>query len=83
MERLTSNHLPDLSRGLHRRLAVVMDNALITTPRLNGVVSRDGQISGQFFDDREIDLLVEILRAGRLPLLINSDAASEEWFTPP
>jgi SecD/SecF fusion protein len=82
MERLTSNNLPDRPSNTYRRLGIVLDGELISAPRLMSTIGRDGQITGNF-TEAEVDHIVDVLRAGRLPVLLKRQPVSEEWIAPP
>ena len=49
-----------------RQLGIVLDNTLETAPSLNSPISTSGEITGSFTRE-EVDSLVNILRAGKLP----------------
>jgi preprotein translocase subunit SecD len=64
MNWLTSINLPE--RGRHQLLAIVLDDQVITAPRIISPISSRFHITGRFSQE-EIDFLVAVLRAGRLP----------------
>lgn len=74
MLRMTVANKPDGS--FHRRMAIIMDGRVLSAPQLNSPISTNGQITGNFTKD-EVEFLVTILRAGRLPAALSSEPASE------
>ena len=78
---LTSKNLPDEERGFYRHLGIVLDSRLMSAPSINSAISGDGQITGNF-TQKEIDQLVGILRAGRLPAVLHKEPISENEISP-
>jgi SecD/SecF fusion protein len=72
---LTSANQPD--GNFHRRMAIIMDDQVLSAPQLNSPISSSGEISGRFTKE-EVDFLVNILRSGRLPATLSKEPASEE-----
>ena len=66
MGRLTGSNLPDPTTGQTRQLGIVLDNNLLSAPAIQSRISDSGQITGNF-TQREVDKLVNILNAGKLP----------------
>ncbi len=56
--------------NLGRRMAIVLDDQVITAPQLNGRISDQGQITGMF-DITEASDLALVLRSGSLPFNLN------------
>jgi SecD/SecF fusion protein len=75
---LTGANTPDLdsSPPFYRHLGIVLDDKLLSFPRLKSMISDQGEITGGF-DAAEVDFLVGILRAGRLPATLSKDPISE------
>jgi SecD/SecF fusion protein len=75
---LTGANTPDLdsSPPFYRHLGIVLDEKLLSFPRLRSMISDQGEITGGF-DAAEVDFLVGILRAGRLPATLTKDPISE------
>ncbi len=73
---LTSENLPDADAGFYRHLGIMLDNRLLSFPRLITTISDSGRITGNFKKE-EVDFLVGILRAGRLPATLNPTPISE------
>ncbi|MEE2685948.1 MAG: protein translocase subunit SecD [Planctomycetota bacterium] len=75
-KRLTSKNRPDEQQGVTRQLGIVLDNDLLSAPTIQSVISERGQITGNFTRE-EINFLVGILRAGRLPATLEQEPISE------
>jgi SecD/SecF fusion protein len=75
---LTSSNLPDTdsSPPFYRHLAIILDEQLISFPRLITTISDSGRITGGFTQP-EVDFLVGILRAGKLPATLKKEPISE------
>ncbi|QDS87145.1 bifunctional preprotein translocase subunit SecD/SecF [Rosistilla ulvae] len=71
---LTLNNSPDGS--FLRRLGIVLDDKLLSAPVIRSPINGDGQITGNFTRS-EVDFLVGILRAGRLPAALSKQPISE------
>ncbi|MFZ4732881.1 MAG: protein translocase subunit SecD [Pirellulales bacterium] len=78
---LTGNNLPDPANGLERRLGIVLDDVLLSAPRIREAISGNGQITGDF-KKSDIDFLVGILNAGSLPAALVSEPISEQKISP-
>lgn len=65
---LTGDHI-------NRRLGIIMDDELLSAPNIETRISGRGQIHGNFTQS-EIDLLVGVLKAGKLPTTLKKDAIS-------
>src|SRR5262249_716563 len=81
---VTSHNRPTGSgegAGFHRHLAIILDDFIVSAPRLNEAIRTDGQISGNF-TTREVDQLVSILRAGALPATLKPLPVSENTIGP-
>ncbi len=74
MMNLTGMNQP--TGGFHRRMAIILDDRVLSAPQLNSTISNSGQITGEF-TRKEADFLVTILRAGRLPATLGAAPASE------
>ena len=62
--------------GSKRRMAIIMDDRVLSAPNLNSPISNQGVIQGNFKRE-EVEYLVTILRAGRLPATLGEEPASE------
>ena len=78
---LTTNNLPDTTAGHYSLLGIVMDGELISAPRINETITSNGIIEGQFTKE-EVDLLVNVLRAGRLPAVLREEPISQNAISP-
>jgi len=67
--------------GRKRRLGIVLDGELLSAPSLNSVIRDSGQITGDFTQD-DVDWLVGVLNAGRLPAALNKEPISEQRVEP-
>ncbi len=74
MLQMTAANQPD--GNFHRRMAIIMDDLVLSAPQLNSPISSNGQITGRF-TKQEVDFLVNILRSGRLPATLSKEPASE------
>ncbi|MEM8735124.1 MAG: protein translocase subunit SecD, partial [Planctomycetota bacterium] len=74
MLQLTAANKPEGS--FQRRMAIIMDDKVLSAPNLNSPISSNGVIQGQFTKE-EVEFLVTILRAGRLPATLSAEPASE------
>ena len=68
---ITRKNVPDPgateSTSAYRHLAIILDGLIMSAPTINSEISPQGQISGSF-TQKEVTNLVNILRAGRLPV---------------
>jgi SecD/SecF fusion protein len=81
MGTLTSTNLPDTTANHYSLLGIVMDDELISSPRINSTITSSGIIEGDFSDE-EVDLLVNVLRAGRLPAVLQEEPISQDSISP-
>ena len=76
---VTSKNLPtDEGAGgkFYRHLAIILDGQIVSAPRLNQAIRTQGQITGNF-TEKEVNDLVNILRAGALPATLKPQPVSE------
>ena len=66
----------DAQPPFYRHLAIMLDERLLSFPRLITTISESGRITGDFTEE-EVDFLVGILRAGRLPATLKKEPISE------
>jgi len=78
---LTGNNLPDPANRLESRLGIVLDDVLLSAPRIREAISSNGQITGDF-KKADIDFLVGVLNAGSLPAALVSEPISEQKISP-
>jgi hypothetical protein len=76
MRALTASNLPDPTTGLYRRLGIVLDGKLLSAPRLMSTITDRGQVTGNF-TPAEVDLIVAVLRAGKLPVPLEEQPVAE------
>lgn len=58
--------------NIGRRMAIVLDGNVISAPTINGRISSDGQITGQFTVEEASDLVL-VLRSGSLPINLQTE----------
>lgn len=78
--RLTSEYRPQSGKPT-RALAIVLDRKLYSAPNIQGVISDNGQITGDF-TTKEITELTSVLNAGALEVPINPKPLSEATVDP-
>lgn len=78
---LTGMNLPDKAANSYAKLGIVMDGVLLSAPRIESRISSNGQISGRFTPE-EVDALVRVLRAGKLPAVLRPEPISENNISP-
>ncbi|GAB5402182.1 MAG: protein translocase subunit SecD [Aureliella sp.] len=60
-----------------RRMAIIMDGNVLSAPQLNSAISSQGVIQGNFAL-QEVEEMVNVLRAGRLPATLSDKTISED-----
>lgn len=60
-----------------RPLGIVLDNLLLSAPNINSRIQTNGTIEGEF-SQQEVEDLIGILKAGKLPASINKNPVSRE-----
>jgi SecD/SecF fusion protein len=78
---LTSTNLPDPDTGVERQLGIVLDNTLLSAPNIQSTITNRGRITGRFSSE-EIDFLINILRAGKLPAALDPEPATQNIIGP-
>jgi hypothetical protein len=75
---LTRKNVPSIvaDEPVKRHLAIVLDGQVMSAPTINSEIRQHAQIAGNF-TDREIDVLVKLLRAGALPGSLKPQPVSE------
>ncbi len=70
--------------GHQRRLAIVLDERIVSAPNLHGEIGNVGQITGgkDGFDRKTVDRLVQILRSGALSAELRERPVSENTIGP-
>src|SRR5262249_51359060 len=61
---------------IRRHLAIILDDQVMSAPTINSIITNSGQITGNF-TRKEVDGLVNILRAGQLPATLKQQPVSE------
>jgi SecD/SecF fusion protein len=79
---LTSENLPNLATNDYRYLGIILDKQLISAPSINDVISDQGIISGGAMTQDEVEYIVSVLDAGRLPAALNKTPISEQVISP-
>ncbi len=77
---LTTEFRPPETDNYRWHLGVVLNKRLASAPRLNGIISGRGQISGYANDERgrkERDRVISVLKAGRLPAQLHEKPLRE------
>jgi SecD/SecF fusion protein len=62
--------------NLHRKLAIVFDNHLLSAPVIQSKIDSNGQITGRFTQE-EVDFIVGILKSGAMPVVMMKQPTSE------
>ena len=75
---LTTDNAP--SGTQYQQLGIVLDDVLLSAPRLNEAIRSQGQITGNFTRE-EVDDLVKILKAGQLPAALNKTPIAENQIS--
>jgi SecD/SecF fusion protein len=80
---LSSKNLPsgDGAGQVKRHLAIILDGLVVSAPTINSETRQYGQISGNF-TNKEVDQMVNILRAGALPFTVRPDPVSQQEVAP-
>jgi SecD/SecF fusion protein len=73
---ITGANIPDHQTHFYRKLGIIMDEKLLSAPRIMSRISDRGQITGQF-TQQEVDWLAGVLNGGRLPAYLNPMPISE------
>lgn len=64
---LTSQNKPNLATGAVRYLGILFNSRLISAPSIRETISGHGQISGGAMTEDEVENVIAVLNAGRLP----------------
>jgi SecD/SecF fusion protein len=81
--RLTSQNVPtgEGDEKRYRFLAIILDGQILSMPRLNAAIRREGVIQGEFTQE-EVNNLCQILVAGALPATLRPMPISETAVGP-
>lgn len=77
---LTQANLP--TGDQYRFLGIILDKRLISAPSINSRITSNGQISGAGMTEREVNHIVEILNAGKLPAELSQEPISATVTSP-
>jgi SecD/SecF fusion protein len=82
--RLTHEHRPKEGGAFQYQLAILLDNLVMSAPVLKNEIRDQGIIEGgpQGFKQKEVEHLVQVLRAGSLPASLNPTPLQEEKVGP-
>ncbi len=82
--RLTREHLPEEGEAFKYRLAIVLDDLVMSAPNINSEIRDSGIIEGggTGFKPNEVDRLVTVLNAGSLPAVVDPTPLQEEKVGP-
>ncbi len=77
---MTREHKPEEGGAFRYQLAILLDNLVMSAPAINSEIRDSGIIEGgaQGFKPKEVEHLVQVLRAGSLPASLNPDPLVEE-----
>jgi SecD/SecF fusion protein len=81
---LTREHLPQEGDAFKYQLAILLDNLVMSAPVINSEIRDSGIIEGgqQGFKPKEVEHLINVLRAGSLPASLNPVPLQEEKVGP-
>lgn len=73
---LTGANQPDVTSDFKRRMAILLDNQVLSAPNLNSPIRGEGVIQGNF-SEKDVDFNVQILNSGSLPGAISKEPISQ------
>lgn len=76
MLKLTGANQPEANRDFKRRMAILLDGAVLSAPNLNSPIRGEGVIQGAF-TLKDVEFLVQILNSGSLPGAISKVPISQ------
>ncbi|HMP04895.1 MAG TPA: protein translocase subunit SecD, partial [Lacipirellulaceae bacterium] len=77
---LTGQHIPT-STGQRYNLGILLDNRLLSAPTIESKITDRGRISGNM-SEAEVNFIVGILQAGKLPAALNKTPISKAQISP-
>jgi SecD/SecF fusion protein len=82
--KLTREHLPEEGDAFKYQLAIILDNLVMSAPVINSEIRDSGIIEGgpQGFKPKEVEHLIQVLRAGSLPASLDPTPLQEEKVGP-
>ena len=79
---LTSDNLPDPAQPqFKRQLGIILDNYLYSAPNIQSAIYESGRITGRF-SDVEVNALVNVLNAGKLPAALSERPITKMYSGP-
>ncbi len=78
---LTGDNTSDKNNNYYRFLTIVLDNNARSAPSINSMISSNGMITGSF-TKKEVEFVVGILNAGKLPAVMSPEPISENQINP-
>jgi preprotein translocase subunit SecD len=81
MRGLTSEYSPDPTTGAFWALGIILDGHLISAPRIIASIGKRFQLTGSF-SKADVQFLVAVLRAGRLPAKVKPESMTLEKVEP-
>jgi SecD/SecF fusion protein len=81
---LTREHIPEEGDKFKYQLAILLDNLVMSAPVINSEIRDSGIIEGgqQGFKQKDVEHLINVLRAGSLPASLNPTPLQEEKVGP-
>ena len=80
---LTGENRPSPSTpDVYRHLGIILDQHLLSAPRIITKITDRGMISGGSMTEREVEHIIEVLNAGSLPAALNKTPISQESISP-
>jgi len=82
--KLTREHTPEEGDKFKYQLAILLDNLVMSAPVINSEIRDSGIIEGgpQGFKPKDVEHLINVLRAGSLPASLNPTPLQEEKVGP-
>ena len=82
--KLTREHKPEEGGAFRYQLAILLDKLVMSAPAINSEIRDSGIIEGgpQGFKAKEVEHLIQVLRAGSLPASLNPNPLQEEKVGP-
>lgn len=78
---VTKTNLPDAETAFYRMLGILIDDELVSAPRIMSTIVDRGQITGNF-TVAEVESLVAVLKAGSLPVALSREPVEERRVEP-
>ena len=78
---LTGSHLPNELEDFYYLLGIILDGKLQRAPRINSTIFDRGIIEG-YSTEKEVQKVVDILNAGKLPAALSQKPISQQYIGP-